>query len=203
MITLYGSAHSRASRSLLVLEELALDYRHVPLAPWNEPADGETLARLNPNARVPVLDDDGRVLWESMAINLYLGDRYGAAPFWPPTPDERAHLYQWLLWSQTEIDVRARHRARFSDDVATQERARAERLTVLARLDAALASRTWVLGDEYTLADASLATTLCEPWEKGRVDGELDPADHGLGALADWLRRCTERPAWHRIELLP
>ncbi|HTX51395.1 MAG TPA: glutathione S-transferase family protein, partial [Caulobacteraceae bacterium] len=116
MITLYGSSRGRPSRSLICLEELGLAYRQVPLRPWGRPEDAARLAALNPNARVPVLEDDGGlVVWESMDINLYLGDRYGG-PLWPASPADRARLYQWSVWAQTSIDVMARHHARFSTD---------------------------------------------------------------------------------------
>lgn len=46
------------------------------------------------------------------------------------------------------------------------------------------ARRSYLVGDVFTLADRNLAATLSEPWENGLVDGELRPADHGLGALA-------------------
>ncbi len=203
MIILHGAAASRASRSLLALEELALPYKQVPLNPWSNANDAEPLARINPNARVPVLDDDGLILWESMAINLYLADRYGGAPFWPQHPHDRALVYQWSLWGQTEIDVRARHEARFSGDAALKRRAEAERLAALAILDRALAGQPYVLGDVFTLADLNLAATLSEPWENGLVDGEVDPDDHGLRALADWLARCTGRASWERVRRLP
>ena len=203
MITLYGAAASRASRSLLALEELGLAYTQTPLKPWSDPGDAERLARINPNARVPVLDDSGLVLWESMAINLYLADRYGTAPFWPQRPNDRALLYQWSLWSQTEIDVAARHKARFSADAPLVQRAQAERLAALRILDRALGASPYLLGDAFTLADLNLAATLSEPWEGGLVDGELDPAAHGLHALAEWLARCTRRPSWERVRSLP
>jgi glutathione S-transferase len=203
MITLHGAAASRASRSLLALEELGLPYRQVPLNPWSDAAAAEALAHINPNARVPVLDDDGLVLFESMAINLYLADRYGSAPFWPEDPRDRALVYQWSVWSQTEIDVRARHEARFGSDAALKQRAEAERLAALAILDRALAGRPYLLDDDFTLADLNLAATLCEPWENRRVDGEVDPVDHGLRALADWLARCTGRASWERVRSLP
>jgi len=202
MITLHGAAASRASRSLLALEELGLSYAHVPFAPWSDAAHAETLARINPNARVPVLEDDGLVLFESMAINLYLADRYGAPPFWPERPRDRGLVYQWSVWSQTEIDVRARHAARLSSDAAVKRSAEAERLAALAILDRALAGRPYLLCDAFTLADLDVAATLCEPWENGRVDGELDPADHGLAFLADWLARCTGRASWERVRAL-
>jgi glutathione S-transferase len=203
MIRLYGAATSRASRSLLALEELGLRYEHVPLRPWSDPADRERLAGINPNLRVPVLDDDGLVLWESMAINFYLAERYGRPPLWPRDPRHRAVIYQWSVWGQTEIDVRARHMARHGGDAEGKRRAEAERLAALAILDAALAGRAYLVGEAFTLADLNLAATLSEPWENRLVDGELDPADHGLGALADWLARCTGRASWERVRALP
>ena len=202
MITLYGSAQGRASRSLICVEELGLAYDHVPLKPWESEADRARLLALNPNARVPVLDDDGLVVWESMAINLYLGDRHGG-PFWPSTPANRARLYQWSIWAQTSIDVMARHKARFGKDARAKVAAEAERLAALAILDKALAERPYLLGDSFTLADLNVAATLCEPWEGGRIDGDFDPAANGLAALADWLGRCTGRPAWAKVRELP
>jgi len=202
MLTLYGSSQGRPSRSLIALEELGLAYTQVPMKPWNNAADAERLAALNPNARVPVLDDDGLVVWESMAINLYLGDRYGG-PLWPAEPRQRALLYQWSVWTQTSIDVMARHRARFSQDPGTKARGQAERLAALAILDRALADRPYLLGEAFTLADVSVAACLAEPWENGRIDGELDPAEHALPALADWLARCTSRPSWAKVRTLP
>ena len=201
MIILYGSAQGRASRSLICLEEMGLAYTQVPLKPWESETDKARLAALNPNARVPVLDDDGLVVWESMAINLYLGDRYGG-PLWPTSAADRARLYQWSVWGQTSIDVMARHLARFGKDPGAKAAAEAERLAVLAILDQALANRPYLLGDSFTLADLNVAATLCEPWENGRVDGNLDPAAHGLTALGDWLARCVGRPSWAKVRAL-
>ena len=201
MITLYGSARGRASRSLICLEELGLGYEPVPLKPWESEAERARLLALNPNARVPVLDDNGLVVWESMAINLYLGDRYGG-PLWPTIAADRAWLYQWSIWAQTSIDVMARHMARFGKDPVAKAAAESERLAALAILDKALAGRPYLLGEAYTLADLNVATTLSEPWENGLVDGNLDPVEHGLAALACWLARCTSRPSWAKVRSL-
>ncbi|HUI26749.1 MAG TPA: glutathione S-transferase N-terminal domain-containing protein [Candidatus Kryptonia bacterium] len=101
MITLYGTSKSRASRSLVALEELGLSYKHVPLRPRSVPADRAILDKLNPNSHIPVLEDDGFVVWESMAINLYLADKCGG-PLWPSDVRGRALVYQWSIWAQTE-----------------------------------------------------------------------------------------------------
>jgi glutathione S-transferase len=71
MLKLFGQARSRASRSLWMLEEIGIPYEHVPIRPYTESRAPDYL-RLNPNGHIPTLDDDGLILWESLAINLYL-----------------------------------------------------------------------------------------------------------------------------------
>jgi len=77
MLKIYGVARSRAFRVLWMARELGLDYEHVKV----DFASGETrepgFLALNPNGHVPVIDDAGFILWESMAINLYLAKKYG------------------------------------------------------------------------------------------------------------------------------
>jgi len=142
--------------------------------------------------------------WESMAINLYLADRYGSAPIWPSDPRDRALIYQWSIWGQTEIDVMARHEDRFSGVPERVERARAGLHARLAILNSALAGRQWLLGHVFTLADINMATTLIEPWELSRPDGgDIRPGDRRFPAVGEWLTRCTSRPSWDRVRALP
>ena len=203
-ITRYGGSAGRSSRCLIALDELGIPYRHVPLRPWESAADKEILLGLNPNARVPVLDDGGLVLWESMAINLYLADRYGKAPLWPSDPRERARVYQWSVWGQTESDVMARHRDRFSGVPERVERARANLRARLAILDNALDGRAYLTGDAFTMADVNLATTFIEPWELKEPDaGDVRPGDTTFPNVGAWLVRCAGRPSWDRVGALP
>jgi hypothetical protein len=78
MLKLYGQARSRASRSLWMLEEIGIAYEHVPIRPYTESRQADYL-RINPNGHIPSLDDGGYILWESLAINLYLAENYAAA----------------------------------------------------------------------------------------------------------------------------
>jgi glutathione S-transferase len=90
VIRLYGTSNTRAFRPLWMLEELGLPFEHVKL----DFAKGETRSadflRLNPNGHVPVLVDGDLVLFESMAINLYLAERYGGGTLRPDSPEDRA-----------------------------------------------------------------------------------------------------------------
>ena len=204
MITIYGSSKSRASRSILALEELGLEYVHVPLNPHASAEQRAQLDALNPNRHAPVIDDDGLIVWESMAINLYLGDRYGRPPLWPATPRERAIVYQWSVWSQTEVDRPDFAAVRRSGDPERIAATRAIKVKALAVLDGALRDRAYLLGGEFSLADLNVAATLSEPHEGGKIDWErLDPFALGLPKLGDWLARCTSRASWRKVAAFP
>ncbi len=198
-ITIYGHSHGRTSRCLLALEELGLPYRRVALRPWAIAADKQALRDINPNERVPVLEDDGLIIWESMAINLYLGDQYGFAPLWPRDPRDRALIYQWSVWGQTEIDVMARHKDRYSGEPDRVARAKAELDARLAILDDALYGRDFLVGKSFTFADINVLTTLKEPWELSKPDAEVRVDDPRFPALGAWLERCMARRTWERV----
>ena len=103
MLRIYGAAKSRALRTLWMAGELGLSFDHknyLPRAP--ETRTPEFLA-LNPNGRVPVIDDDGFVLAESMAINLYLARKH-ASPLYPTDPKLEALALQWSLWETDRLD---------------------------------------------------------------------------------------------------
>jgi glutathione S-transferase len=91
-LKIYGVARSRASRILWMAKELGLDYEHVKV----DFATGDTRQRgflaLNPNGHVPVIDDDDFILWESMAINLYLAKNTAREDFIRPVSKTRREL---------------------------------------------------------------------------------------------------------------
>ena len=61
--------------------------------------------KINPNGHVPALDDNGTIIWESMAINLYIAEKYGKPPLWPSTVEGHGACYQWSLWGMTEVET--------------------------------------------------------------------------------------------------
>ena len=102
MTKLHGTSRSRSARSLWALEELGVNYEHLPM-PTTE-AKSPAHLKLNPNGHVPVLEDDGVVVWESMAINLYLAEKYGKNSLWPSDPAARADIYKWSFFAMTEVE---------------------------------------------------------------------------------------------------
>ena len=97
MLTLYGAMASRAHRTVWMLKELALPFVHVSTHFMDGSTHRPEFLAVNPNGRVPVIDDDGFIVFESMAINLYQAKKHGG-PLAPATLREDAHATQWSFW---------------------------------------------------------------------------------------------------------
>jgi glutathione S-transferase len=103
MLKILGRLTSINVRKVLwALDEMGVAYEREDWgAPLRDPRVPEFLA-LNPNGQVPVIVDDGFVLWESGAILRYLADRHRSG-LWPAEPHERALIDQWMTWQGTEL----------------------------------------------------------------------------------------------------
>jgi len=189
----YGSSRSRAARSLWALEEVGAKYEHDPM-PNTQAKQPEHLKR-NPNGHIPVLEDDGHYIWESMAINLYLAEKYGKGGFWPSDILGHAAAYQWSLWGMTEVEphllTMLMHRvllpADQRDEKAAQKAADAIKAP-LKVLDDALKGREYLLGNTFTVADLNPASVLS--WAAMmRLDMSATPTAQA------WLQKCLGREA--------
>jgi glutathione S-transferase len=196
MIKVYGTAQSRALRPLWVLEELGVPYELVK----TNVATGDTrkpeFLKINPNGHVPALVDGDLTLWESMAITLYLADRYGKGKLAPEGERERALTLQWTFWAMTECEAHMLacllNRAALPAQNRDEAKARAAEEAVQAPLrvlDAHLAGRDYLLGSQFGIADLNVAGVLM--WSK---PGKVDLSKHANAA--GWLGRCTARPAF-------
>src|SRR5947207_6979070 len=95
-LRIYGIARTRAFRALWMAEELGLDYDHVPIEIGPAGARKPEYLAINPNGRLPAIEDDGFRLWESLAITLYLAKKHGQ--LYPTTLKSEARAWQWSLW---------------------------------------------------------------------------------------------------------
>jgi glutathione S-transferase len=201
MIKLYGVPRSRTMRPLWVLEELGVPYENVKV----HFATGDTrkpdYLRLNPNGHIPTLQDGDLVLWESLAINLYLARKYDKG-LWPRTPEDEGRTYQWSMWAMTELEgpviTALVHRAFLPENQRDPKKiaeAAEQFKKPLAVLDGALAGRSHLLGDGFTIADLNVAAVMCWAPLAGL---DLSSASN----VRPWLARCTERPAFTRVQQL-
>ena len=104
MLKIYGVPRSRTFRTLWMAKELGLDYENIPIDFANDGTRAPEYLRVNPNGHDPTIDDDGFILWESMAINLYLAKKYGRGDIYPILFEDEARAWQWSFWGMTEIE---------------------------------------------------------------------------------------------------
>src|ERR1700676_1620622 len=103
-LKIYGVARTRAFRVLWMANELALDYEQFPIEPGSAGARQPDYLKVNPNGRLPAIDDDGFILWESLAINIYLAKKHATGTLYPATAQGEAKVAQWSLWAANEIE---------------------------------------------------------------------------------------------------
>jgi glutathione S-transferase len=197
MIKLYGTSMSRAARSLWALEEAGVKYEHVPVGFTGEMRKPEYL-KINPNGHMPALDDNGTFLWESMAINLYIAEKYGKVPLWPSTVEAHGACYQWSFWGMTEVESTLveifLNQMKQTADQRDEKVARAgiEKLkTPLKVLDDHLLKSDYLLGKEFTIADLNVASVMSLA-PLIQLDLSATPT------AQQWLQKCLGRPANQR-----
>ena len=189
-LTIYGSPRSRTMRTLWMAAELGLDYTHVPYT-WDDPRLKEpAFLKLNPAGTIPTIVDDGFALSESLAINLYLAKKYGAhTTLYPPTAEGEAEVWRWTLWVQAHLEPWVQRDALMLDlRTAIGRHADTAVANALGTLNTALATRPWLCGDHFTVADVNVACVL-SPSRAAHLDRR------SFVYADDWLRRCYARPA--------
>jgi glutathione S-transferase len=190
-LRIYGIARTRAFRVLWMAQELGLDYEHIPVEIGARGARLPDYLAINPNGRLPAIDDDGFILWELLAINLYLAKKHGR--FYPATLEGEARTWQWCLWAANEVERAANiwslHAVRLPAEDRNAE-VMAEALRIMRApfrvLDAALNPGPYLLGEQFTVADLNVAAVISRA-----LAMDLTATPH----LARWLGRCLDRPA--------
>ena len=214
-IKLYGIPESRAARCLWLLEELGIPYENVPVHFLGGTRTTEYL-KINPNGRIPTLDDGGLMLFESLAINLHLARKYDAGKgLWPDSHDDQSRATQWSFWAATEIEtqmVKVLMNRLFLPEAQRSEAAALEGEASLrdavAVLDGFLEGRSFLLGETFSVADLNVFSVLA--WDHRALRTPfLDELDAPVmekiislrlsPSLADWAKRCGERPALAQV----
>lgn len=192
MLRIYGSAKSRTLRVLWMVGELGIPYEQKDWLPRAPETRTPEFYALNPNGRVPVIDDDGFVLSESMAINLYLANKH-KSPLCPADPKHEALAWQWSLWETDRLDRQIVNYVRHTKDLPEAERKPAvaeeawkEVVPAFDVLEKALAKSDWLAGPAFSVADLNVASAL---YRALTLDLDKWPR------MKAWFYRCWERPA--------
>ncbi len=192
-LKIFGIAKSRTFRTLWAAKELELDYEHVPIDVSNSADKSAAFLAINPNGRIPAIQDGELVLCESMAINLYLANKHKG--LMPDSLEDQARVTQWSFWAVTELEpgllTILHNRAQNPDDkqgLIEADEVEKQLAPALAVLDKALEKTGYLVTDVFTVADLNVASVMS--WAKAtKVDLSAVPN------VADWLSRCLGRPA--------
>ncbi len=210
MLIIYGVHRSRAFRNLWLSSELGVAYTQVPViqayrlkeplaagAPLNT-ASAEFL-KINPNGHIPSIDDDGVILHESLAINLYLAKKHGG-PLAPQGIREEGEMTMWGLWAVTEMEPYTLSNMKTYRDglenTPDGKEALSDALDQLSRpfsvLDAHLAKTGALVGGRFSVADLNLVEVV----RYASVETGLIEAHPHVNA---WVGACHARPHFQRL----
>jgi glutathione S-transferase len=181
-----------------MLEEVGEPYQLVEKSTRADDLQSAEYLGLNPNARIPTLVDGEVVLWESMAINLYLAQKY-EGPMHYASPEVLGLAAQWSFWAVLETEALLldllQHRAVLPEHARDASYAERDELLLrrpLGVLNDALAGREYLVGKSFTVADLNVASILI--WGKmARLDMSAHPE------AKRWLDGCLARSAYGRV----
>ena len=197
MIQIYGSKKSSAFRCYWLLEELGVPYETMHLDFSKKEHKGEEYLKLNPNGKVPTMIDDGFVLWESVAINYYLMEKYNAVQFVGTTLQEHAEVNKWNIWAITHLSesfhpIVMQKYTNTPDSEATKNARDIELPRYLSVLENHLADKQYLALGKFTLADIT-AMSVVNVAEFANFDLSVYPN------IRTWMGRLAERDAFKRV----
>jgi len=198
MLKLYHSPQSRSTRPRWLLEEIGAPFEVVKLDLSKQEHKTPQYMKIHPHGAVPALLDGDLVLIESAAICAYLADKFPAAHLAPAvgTP-ERGRYYQWMFYAMATLEppilqvfmntVRLPEAERSAQIAEQGRRAFAD---VAAVLSNALASKPFLLGEQFSAADVMIGSTLAWAQFMGLLEGHP--------TLIEYVQRLSSRPAFQR-----
>jgi len=172
---------------------------------------GEQLApeyiAMNPNTKMPVLEDDGFVLWESNAILFYLASKKPQSGLWPKDPKDQADVLRWLAWESAHWDSESCGMVGYETvskavlglgppDPAFIARGGQNFDRFAGVLNGHLRGRTWLTGDDLTIADFSLGAWV-------PVASALQLPVAKFPEIGRWYERLASLPAWQASLVRP
>lgn len=175
----------------LLLSMLELEYERVPTDSFSGETQTPEFKHLNPRGQIPVLTDGETVVWDSMAILVYLARRYGGERWLPSEALGEARVMQWLAISENELLyglARARVTVRFNRPFDLEQCHR-DAKPGLEAMEQRLGEHTWLATDNPTIADIA-----CYPYVSLAEEGRFSLVPYP--AVQEWLKRVERLPGW-------
>ncbi len=175
----------------LLLSMLELEYEKIPTDLVAGENQTPAFRQLNPRGQIPVLRDGETVIWDSMAILVYLARHYGSEQWLPTDALGEARVMQWLAVSENELLTglaRARAARRFNRPF-DPEQCRSDSAQGVGTLELRLKEAEWLAADHPTIADIA-----CYPYINLAEEAEFSLQPYP--AVRAWLKRIETLPGW-------
>ena len=164
---------------------------------------------LNPNKKMPTLEDDGFVLWESNAILFYMAAKHPDGGLWPSDLRGQADVLRWLAWKSAHWDAESVGMVAYEKtskavlglgppDPAFIARGEQNFARFAAVLNTALRGKTWLVGEQLTIADFSIGAQIPSAERMGLPVGKFSEIlrwYEGLAALPGWRKALATKDA--------
>ena len=204
MLDIWGRKNSSNVIPVMwVVGELGLEHQRHNIGGSFGGDDSEAYLQLNPNGLIPTISDHGFVLWESIAITRYLCRKYGMGTLCPQDLQQAALADQWMDWCKSilmpslmPVFVNLIRTARPAQDRAVIERGTAATIQCLGLLEQHLQTRTYILGDSFSMGDIPLGAMIYKFFN-------LDIERPAFPAIEAWYARLCERPAYRQHAMIP
>ena len=196
-LTYYYAPMSTAVRTTWAIEEFGVPCERVKLDIRKRETKTEAFLKLNPNGVVPLLVVDGVPIFESTAILLYLGETYGVEKgLYPPPGLKRAETLKWVIWANVgffdPMNRWAHNTASYipaeQHNAKAAEAAKKDLGAAMQILEDALAGKSYLVDDKFSLADLAASSFL----------GWLMFMGYDYSSFKNvtaWGKRCLGRPA--------
>lgn len=197
MVKIYGRNNSsNVQKVIWTINEIGIKFERLDLGGEFGGINTPSYLAKNPNSRIPTLEDEGFVLWESNSIVRYLSKKYDTGKLYPSDSQVCAIADQWMDWQQTSVGqfivpifwglVKTSKKDR---DLRLIEASRLGMIEVMHILDTHLADKRYVAGKNFTMGDIPLGIVVYR-WLK------LIQNRPKMVNLEEWYERLAKRRAF-------
>ena len=205
MLKIWGRRTAfNVQKVLWFVAELHLEYEHIPMGGDFGGLNTPEFLAMNPTGGIPVIEDDGIIIWESHTILRYLAATYGNPAYWSGSPVERSYVERWMDWAHTALQpnfingiFRAYYRTPEEQrnwPLIKESIARAAKHFQI--LDKILDGKMFLGGKDISLADIPAGTALYRYFE-------LDIERPSLPNVENWYQNLQERKAYRENIMVP
>ena len=205
MLKIWGRRNSiNVQKVMWAVTELGVAHEHIDAGGPFGGLDTDEFRAMNPNTRVPVVEDDGVVIWESHTIVRYLAAKYGSGSLWAEEPATRSLSDRWMDWTLADLQP-AFIGGVFWNFYRTPETQRnwpairqgiARSAILFGLLDKHLAGKSYIAGESLTIGDIATGAQ-CYRYFELEIDRPMIPN------VEAWYERLAARPAYREHVMVP